>query len=325
MIGIEQWRAAIGCFHPKCVSMNFVTYDEGINVLFSLLCCLYTIVIICVKKLSFSCVYSSVLHAICSMKRLGEYLEVSTIFLAYLMIILLLCGDIETNPGPVEQKCPKCLSVVSVTKRVCVCGYRFRPNSDKSECMPQSKRRCPSKQCPVCASSLPSKKLICTCGYDFSKATVVCFDSNEKCKEQSRVGMASLRASESPEAASKRTNQSRVGMASLRASESPEAASKRTNQSRIGMASLRASESPEAASKCTNQSRVGMASLRASESPETALKRKEQSWICMSSIRNRVLSIDEAIDRFRLKIRQGPDFVCTVCHRMMYRLGVLPL
>ena len=37
-----------------------------------------------------------------------------------------------------------------------------------------------------------------------------------------------------------------------------------------------------------------------------------------------MLSIDEAIDVFRLKIRKGPDFVCTVCHRMMYRLGVLP-
>ena len=80
IIGIEQWRAAITCFHPKCVSTNFVTYDEGIDVLFSLLCCLYTIVITCVKKLSFSCVYIGVLHAICSMKRFGEYLEVSTIF-----------------------------------------------------------------------------------------------------------------------------------------------------------------------------------------------------------------------------------------------------
>ena len=77
MIGIEQWRAAIGYCHPKCVSTNFVTHDEGIDVLFSLLCCLYTIVITCVKKLSFSCVHSTVLHAICSMKRFGKYLEVN--------------------------------------------------------------------------------------------------------------------------------------------------------------------------------------------------------------------------------------------------------
>ena len=139
MIGIEQWRAAIGCFHPKCVSTNFVTHDEGIDVMFRLLCFLYSIVIGCVKKLSFSCVYSIVLHAICSMKRFGDYLEVCTIFLAYLIVILLLCGDIETNPGPVERKCPKCMSVVSVEKRVCVCGYSFRKNLDKSECMPQSK------------------------------------------------------------------------------------------------------------------------------------------------------------------------------------------
>ena len=66
-----------------------------------------------------------------------------------------------------------------------------------------------------------------------------------------------------------------------------------------------------------------MASLRASESPEAASTRKEQNRICMTRTRNRVLSIDEVIDGFCLKIRQGPDFVCTVCHRMMYRLGVL--
>ena len=145
-----------------------------------------------------------------------------------------------------------------------------------------------------------------------------------KRKEQNRVAMASLRASELLEAASKRKDQTRVAMASLRASESVEAASKRKDQNRIAMASLRASESQEAASKRTNQSRVAMASLRASEPPEAALKRKEQSWICMSRKRNMVLSIDEAIDCFCLKIRKGPDFVCTVCHRMMYRLGVLP-
>ena len=106
-------------------------------------------VISCVKKLSFSCVFFGVLHVVCSMTLFCQYLEIRTIFLAYLIIVLLLCGDIETNPGPVEQTCPKCLSVVSVSKHVCVCGYSFRKHLDKSECMPRFKHRCPTKQCPV--------------------------------------------------------------------------------------------------------------------------------------------------------------------------------
>ncbi len=39
--------------------------------------------------------------------------------------------------------------------------------------------------------------------------------------------------------------------------------------------------------------------------------------------RHKVLSIDEAMLLFRAKIKHGPDYVCTVCHRMMYRLVVV--
>ena len=36
------------------------------------------------------------------------------------------------------------------------------------------------------------------------------------------------------------------------------------------------------------------------------------------------VSIDNAIATFRSKARMGPDFVCTSCHRMMYKQNVVP-
>ena len=66
-----------------------------------------------------------------------------------------------------------------------------------------------------------------------------------------------------------------------------------------------------------------MALLRGTASPEDSIRRTNQSRVAMSVNRSRVLSIAEAIAIFHSNIREGPNFVCAVCHRMMYRLGVL--
>ena len=36
------------------------------------------------------------------------------------------------------------------------------------------------------------------------------------------------------------------------------------------------------------------------------------------------MSIEHAISAFNCEIRNGPDFVCTCCHRMMYKKTVVP-
>ena len=111
-------------------------------------------------------------------------------------------------------------------------------------------------------------------------------------------------------------------MVTLRASESPEYLKNRSDQSKISMASLRASESPECVKKRLDQSKISMASLRASESPECAKKRLDQSKISMASLRTKTTSVENAMLRFHVQINEGPEYVCTVCHRMMYKLSV---
>ncbi len=68
------------------------------------------------------------------------------VLVLWLLQLLLLSGDVETNPGPV---CQKCLA------DLCICNVKVKP------------RRRPSKRCPACASPVPCRRMICVCGYDF--------------------------------------------------------------------------------------------------------------------------------------------------------------
>ncbi len=119
MIAIEQYRAAIGCFHPKCVVSNHPKYNNefpGVNDLlkfmiislmnwirgslvtcFGLLVCSGHLYILCGNV----CLYVNTI----GIRRLifcVAFLQLNV--LALWFQLLLLCGDIETNAGPVCQK-----------------------------------------------------------------------------------------------------------------------------------------------------------------------------------------------------------------------------
>ena len=66
-----------------------------------------------------------------------------------------------------------------------------------------------------------------------------------------------------------------------------------------------------------------MASVRTNVDVESSMNRVTQSRFRMQQTRHKLLSIDEAMLVFHAKIKEGPDYVCTVCHCMMYRLGVV--
>ena len=46
--------------------------------------------------------------------------------------------------------------------------------------------------------------------------------------------------------------------------------------------------------------------------------------LCMRAKRASTVSLDNVIALFLSKIRCGPDYVCTVCHRMLYKSSVIP-
>ena len=72
------------------------------------------------------------------------------------------------------------------------------------------------------------------------------------------------------------------------------------------------------------QNQQHMASVRASETPEQTLHRRQSNKQSMSSMRKRNVSVECAVSAFHSKVKLGPDYVCTCCHRMMYRKSVIP-
>ena len=70
--------------------------------------------------------------------------------------------------------------------------------------------------------------------------------------------------------------------------------------------------------------KVRKVSMRAYETAEETLHRKESNKKTMVNKRKRNVSIEHAISAFNCEIRNGPDFVCTCCHRMMYKKTVVP-
>ena len=91
MISIEQWRCAIGQYCPRarCTSFRYCSGDIS-SAMFVRAC-------VCVVGI-----------------------------LVYLSMLLLLSGDVETNPGPTQQVCPQCSASVDIRKTVCNCAYNLR-------------------------------------------------------------------------------------------------------------------------------------------------------------------------------------------------------
>ena len=66
------------------------------------------------------------------------------------------------------------------------------------------------------------------------------------------------------------------------------------------------------------------ASMRESEIPDEVLRRKQSNKEAMASKQKRSVPVEHAILSFHHDIKNGPDFVCTCCHHMMYRKSVVP-
>ena len=68
---------------------------------------------------------------------------------------------------------------------------------------------------------------------------------------------------------------------------------------------------------------------RALETPEHSEQRKIADRVTTANKRRRkrsdIVSLQHVIDSFIAKTKQGPDYVCTSCHRLMYKQNVVPV
>ena len=132
--------------------------------------------------------------------------------------------------------------------------------------------------------------------------------------------MAKKRALENPTETMCRQEQNQANMAKKRALQTPNEILYSQDQARIRMAKKRALENLDETMIRQKQNRANMAKLRALENPDETQCRQEQNRAYMTMKRGTLVSVDNAISTFLLKAKMGPDYICTCCHRMMYRV-----
>ena len=142
-------------------------------------------------------------------------------------------------------------------------------------------------------------------------------------QEKDRLGKESKRASEMPQQTLHRQEKDRLGKESKRASEMPQQTLHRQEKDRLGKESKRASEMPQQTLHRQEKDRLGKESRRVCETPDEFLHRKQTNKECVSNRRKRCVPLKNSISVFHSDVKSGPDFVCTCCHRMMYRKNVV--
>ena len=98
MIDLSQWRTSIGIFNSR-VNSGYVDRDYS------------------------SSLSNVLLHTVLTVIRDVAVLQLFVHVYVVTVLLLLLCGDIEMNPGPVYTLCPNCNIRVHIRKKICECGY----------------------------------------------------------------------------------------------------------------------------------------------------------------------------------------------------------
>ena len=298
MIAIEQYRAAIGCFHPKC----FVSHKNigNVNELLKL------IVISLINWIQ-----GSIDTCFCSLVNCFDLLyvpfgNISTVFLyvntiglrlmfcipvlqlhvlvLWMQLLFLLSGDVETNPGPV---CQKCLA------DTCICNVKVKP------------RRRPSKRCLACASPVPCRRIICECGYDFIKCVIAHTLDKASKRKSHRDAVAASRSKETHQQSLERKSNNTNAMATSRANETPEQSLERKSNNTNAMATSRANETPEQSLERKSNNTNAMATSRANKTPEQSLERTKQNKSNMTKLRQRLLPEVSARQNLNAKFRMA--------------------
>ena len=142
-------------------------------------------------------------------------------------------------------------------------------------------------------------------------------------QEHDRACTAKARASETQQQTMCRQELNRACTAKTRANETQQQAMCRQEHDRACTAKARASETQQQTMCRQEHDRTYTAKKRALQSPKDTLLRKQSNRTAMAKKRNADMSLAMAIDNFQSLTKLGPEFVCTCCHRMMYKQSVV--
>ena len=140
--------------------------------------------------------------------------------------------------------------------------------------------------------------------------------SERQCKAEKRESMTEQehvehKANERQYQARKRARESEHETVQRRASERQCKAKKRESMTEQEHVEHKANE------------RQYQARKRARESEHETVRRKTKNKCSMANARSKVRPVVTVIEEFQAKVKVGPEYVCTSCHRMMYKHSVV--
>ena len=177
-----------------------------------------------------------------------------------------------------------------------------------------------TKVCPQCSAVVNCRKSVCVCGYAFNTKTL---KSPRERKTAMRVFQAEKRTAATPTETLARQERDRDYKAAKKASETPGEMLARQKRDRACKAAQKASESPAETFARLERNRACKATRKACESSAETIARQKSNRACKTVKRLSPMSIEEAISNFLSLTKLGPEFVCTCCHRMMYKQSVV--
>ena len=221
-----------------------------------------------------------------------------------------------------RKVCPQCGTTVHVKRSRCACGHAFALKM-KALLTADNQRELAKRRRAMefVEETFQRQEQDRT-----HRASMTASETQEQTlerREQNKMCMASMRASEMQQQTLERQEQNKIRMASMRAFDTQEQTLERQEQNKIRMVSMRASETQEQTLERQEQSKIRMASMRASETSNKMKCRKQSNMESMANRRSKNVNVKDAISLFQSDVKLGPDFVCTCCHRMMYRKSVI--
>ena len=142
-------------------------------------------------------------------------------------------------------------------------------------------------------------------------------------RELDRSSKARKKALETEKDSAIRRERDRSSKARKKILETEEDSIARRERDRIFRAQKRALETEEDSAIRREHDRSSKTRKRALETEKDLLKHKSSDRIRKALKKRTSTSVEAAIDSFITKTKQGPDYVCTCCHRIMYRQCVL--
>ncbi len=146
--------------------------------------------------------------------------------------------------------------------------------------------------------------------------------------EEKRKHQASERAKMSPDAREDNKEQDRLRKISSRDKMSPETKADTKEQDRLRKVSSRHQMSPEKKADTKEQDRLRKVSSRHQMSTEEQNLQRQENTKSRATKRKldkqKVISIQEAAENFHRKCCELPEYVCTCCHRLLWKQSVVP-